>query len=46
MELSENGRAMKYFELAPFEPRLTIEPILAAPREDEDGPAGKPGPTT
>jgi DNA-binding transcriptional ArsR family regulator len=30
LELSEDGKAMKYFELAPFELRLTAEAITAA----------------
>ena len=30
LELSEDGKAMKYFELAPFELRLTAETITAA----------------
>jgi DNA-binding transcriptional ArsR family regulator len=32
LELSEDGKAMKYFELAPFEFRLTAETITAAAR--------------
>jgi DNA-binding transcriptional ArsR family regulator len=35
LELSEDGKAMKYFELAPFELRLTAEEIVAA--LDADG---------
>src|SRR5580692_2918217 len=30
LELSEDGKAMKYFELAPFELRLTAETIIEA----------------
>jgi DNA-binding transcriptional ArsR family regulator len=30
LELSEDGKAMKYFELAPFEVRLTAAEITAA----------------
>jgi DNA-binding transcriptional ArsR family regulator len=30
LELSEDGKAMKYFSLAPFEVRLTAEEISAA----------------
>lgn len=30
LELSEDGKAMKYFELAPFELRLTADTITAA----------------
>jgi DNA-binding transcriptional ArsR family regulator len=33
LELSEDGKAMKYFELAPFELRLTAEVITAALRD-------------
>jgi predicted transcriptional regulator len=34
LELSEDGKAMKYFELAPFELRLTAETIIAALQEN------------
>lgn len=34
LELSEDGRAMKYFELAPFELRVTPDIIIAALRAD------------
>jgi DNA-binding transcriptional ArsR family regulator len=34
LELSEDGKAMKYFELAPFELRLTAETIIEALRAD------------
>ena len=30
LELSEDGKAMKYYELAPFDLRLTAETIVAA----------------
>ena len=40
LELSEDGKAMKYFQLAPFELRVTPETIVAALRADEDGGAG------
>lgn len=33
LELSEDGKAMKYFELAPFDVRLTAEAVAAAVRE-------------
>ena len=33
-ELSEDGKAMKYFELAPFELRLTAETIIEALNAD------------
>jgi predicted transcriptional regulator len=32
LELSEDGKAMKYYELAPFDVRLTAEMIIAAVR--------------
>jgi predicted transcriptional regulator len=38
LELSEDGKAMKYFELAPFELRLTAETITEALRADGDRP--------
>jgi hypothetical protein len=39
LELSEDGKAMKYFELAPFDLRLTAETITDAVRaEEESGP--------
>ena len=37
LELSEEGKAMKYFELAPFELRLTAETITDAVRAEESG---------
>ncbi len=45
LELSEDGKAMKYFELAPFELRLTAETITDAVRADESGrePDGEQG---
>jgi DNA-binding transcriptional ArsR family regulator len=36
LELSEDGKAMKYFELAPFELRLTAEEITKAVRTDTE----------
>jgi DNA-binding transcriptional ArsR family regulator len=33
LELSEDGKAMKYFELVPFDLHLTAETIIAALRE-------------
>ena len=43
LELSEDGKAMKYFELAPFDIRLTAQIITEAVRaeasEPETGPA-------
>jgi DNA-binding transcriptional ArsR family regulator len=50
LELSEDGKAMKYFELTPFELRVTADTIVAALRADEaagvaesDGVAGAGG---
>ena len=43
LELSEDGKAMKYFELAPFELRLTAETIIQA-LQDGDQEAGQAGP--
>ncbi|MGB8942988.1 MAG: winged helix-turn-helix domain-containing protein [Streptomyces sp.] len=40
LELSDDGKALKYFELAPFDVRLNVDSILAAVRQDasdEDG---------
>lgn len=37
LELSEDGKAMKYFELVPFELRLTAEAIITALNESGDG---------
>jgi DNA-binding transcriptional ArsR family regulator len=34
LELSDEGRAMKYFELVPFDIHLTIDTIAAAVRAD------------
>lgn len=42
LELSESGKAMKYFELAPFELRVTVDTILAAVREDQAAAADTP----
>jgi len=43
LELSEDGKAMKYFELAPFDLRLTAETITRALRDGhlEAGQAGQ-----
>ncbi len=45
LKLSEDGKAMKYFELAPFELRLTAETITRALRDgdQEAGQAGQAG---
>ncbi|MEW2387176.1 winged helix-turn-helix domain-containing protein [Streptomyces venezuelae] len=34
LELSDDGKALKYFELAPFDVRLNVDTILAAVRQD------------
>ncbi len=36
LELSAEGRAMKYFELTPFDLRLTVETVVAAVRADDE----------
>ena len=36
LELSEDGKAMKDFELVPFEVRVTAETVLSALAEGED----------
>ena len=36
LELSDDGRALKYFELTPFELRLNVETVVAAIRADEE----------
>ena len=41
LELSEDGKAMKYFELAPFELRVSSETIIAALRNGAAA-AGEP----
>lgn len=38
LELSESGKAMKYFELVPFTVTLDAETITAAVRKDASGP--------
>ncbi|MEU3712683.1 ArsR/SmtB family transcription factor [Streptomyces catenulae] len=35
LELSDDGKALKYFELAPFDLHVNIDTILAAVRADE-----------
>ena len=37
LELSEDGKAMKYFELVPFEVRVTADTVVRALAEDGDG---------
>jgi DNA-binding transcriptional ArsR family regulator len=44
LELSADGKAMKYFELAPFELHLTVDTIVAALHQDEVAGAGHPDP--
>ncbi|MGY5131460.1 ArsR/SmtB family transcription factor [Streptomyces nigrescens] len=39
LELSEDGKALKYFELAPFELKLNVATVLAALQEDRPGAA-------
>jgi DNA-binding transcriptional ArsR family regulator len=36
LELSDDGKAMKYFEVLPFELRITAETVVDALAEDED----------
>ena len=36
LELSEDGKAMKYFELVPFDMRITAETVVRALAEDGD----------
>src|ERR1700704_6021634 len=43
LELSEDGKAMKYFELAPFELHVTADTIVAALRADDADGAGETG---
>jgi DNA-binding transcriptional ArsR family regulator len=35
LELSEDGKAMKYFELVPFEVRVTADTVVRALAEDD-----------
>jgi DNA-binding transcriptional ArsR family regulator len=35
LELSDDGKAMKYFELVPFEVRVTAETVVRALAEDD-----------
>jgi DNA-binding transcriptional ArsR family regulator len=35
LELSDDGKAMKYYELAPFDLRVTADAVVEALREDE-----------
>jgi DNA-binding transcriptional ArsR family regulator len=36
LELSDDGKAMKYFELVPFELRVTAETVISALAADHD----------
>ena len=36
LELSDDGKAMKYFELNPFELRVTAETVISALAADHD----------
>jgi len=36
LELSDDGKAMKYFELVPFELRVTAETVIGALAADQD----------
>jgi len=36
LELSSDGKAMKYIELAPFEFRITADTVIAALQADQD----------
>ncbi|MFE9408406.1 ArsR/SmtB family transcription factor [Streptomyces sp. NPDC006704] len=47
LELSEDGKALKYFELTPFDLRVNVATILAAVAEDtEQTPPAEPAPDT
>jgi hypothetical protein len=38
LELSDDGKAMKYFELVPFELRVTPETVISALAADQANP--------
>jgi predicted transcriptional regulator len=42
LELSPDGKAMKYFELAPFDLHLNVETVVAALRADETPESEEP----
>ncbi|GAA2138663.1 winged helix-turn-helix domain-containing protein [Kitasatospora kazusensis] len=44
LELSEDGKALKYFESAPFDLHLDVATILAAVRQDEEDRAAQAAP--
>jgi DNA-binding transcriptional ArsR family regulator len=46
LELSADGKAMKYFELAPFDLHLTVDTIVAALAADEERDADQEETTT
>ena len=41
LELSEDGKAMKYFELVPFEVRVTADTVVRALAADGDAGGGQ-----
>jgi DNA-binding transcriptional ArsR family regulator len=41
LELSEDGKAMKYFELVPFEVRVTAETVVRALADEEGDGTGQ-----
>ncbi|WP_211256713.1 ArsR/SmtB family transcription factor [Actinoalloteichus caeruleus] len=43
LELSADGKAMKYFELTPFEFRLNVDTVRQALRADQDASPGTSG---
>ncbi|WP_308820081.1 ArsR/SmtB family transcription factor [Pseudonocardia alni] len=43
LELSADGKAMKFIELAPFEVRVDVGTVLAVLREDEERAAADSG---
>jgi DNA-binding transcriptional ArsR family regulator len=45
LELSEDGKAMKYFELVPFEVRVTAETVVRALAQDHENEAQALGAT-
>jgi DNA-binding transcriptional ArsR family regulator len=46
LELSDDGKAMKYFELVPFELRVTAETVIDALAEDDGSGKAKEAPET
>ena len=46
LELSEDGKAMKYFELVPFELRVTAETVISALAGDNEDSHGNDAPDT